>query len=652
MEEWEGGVRLVVEDEGAILPIMVDPVVTTVHWMAEGDQAGAGFGYSVASAGDVNGDGFGDVIVGAFDYDNGEINEGAAFVYLGSSVGLSTTATLLESNQTGASFGNSVASAGDINGDGYSDVIIGSSYYDNGETNEGAALIYMGSSAGLSTNPAVVLEIDQAEAYFGWSVASAGDVNGDGFGDVVVGAYLYDNGETDEGAAFVYLGSGSGLSPTASSILESNQAYAYMGISVASAGDVNGDGFGDIVMGASLYDNGETDEGVAFVYLGSSTGLSSTASSTLECNQALAYLGHSVASAGDINGDGFGDIIVGAFSYNNGESDEGAAFVYLGSESGLSTTASVILESNQANSYLGKSVASAGDVNGDGFGDLVVGAPDYTNGESEEGAAFVYLGSGSGLATTAGWQVESEQDYAYFGTSVASAGDVNGDGFADVIVGSPYYDNGETEEGAAFVYIGSATGLSTTAITTLESNQENATLGGSVSSAGDVNGDGFGDVIVGAVHYNNGEYEEGAAFVYLGSAAGLSPSANTTLERNQVSLYFSNSVASAGDVNGDGFTDVIVGSPNYDNGENQEGAAFVYLGSAAGLSTIASTTLESDQTDALLGYSVASAGDVDGDGFGDVIVGPTIMTMENMGKVQHLYIWARPTGYQTLIVQL
>ena len=172
--------------------------------------------------------------------------------------------------------------------------------------------MYLGSSSGLATSAAWTAESDQATAYFGYSVASAGDVNGDGYGDVVVGAYLYDNGSTNEGRVNVYLGSASGLSTSASWTAESDQAQAYFGRSVASAGDVNGDGYGDVVVGAHAYDNGEGDEGRVYVYLGSSSGLATSASWTAESDQAAAHFGESVASAGDVNGAVTGDREVGA----------------------------------------------------------------------------------------------------------------------------------------------------------------------------------------------------------------------------------------------------------------------------------------------------------------------------------------------------
>src|SRR6185503_7598863 len=142
----------------------------------------------------------------------------------------------------------------------------------------------------------------QADALFGMYVASAGDVNGDGYSDVIIGTWYYDNGQTDEGAAFIYHGSSSGITTTLQTQLECNQASASMG-NVASAGDVNGDGYSDVIVGAWQYDNGQSDEGRAFVYLGSAGGLSTSAAWTAESDQTLAAFGNAVATAGDVNGD-------------------------------------------------------------------------------------------------------------------------------------------------------------------------------------------------------------------------------------------------------------------------------------------------------------------------------------------------------------
>ena len=213
----EGRINLEIDASGAQYPVIIDPVITslptTADWTAEGDSYFAMFGYSVQTAGDVNGDGYDDVIVGAPNYDGGQEYEGKAFVYHGSATGLSFEADwTAESNVARAMFGYSVSTAGDINGDGCDDVIVGAPLFFNGQIDEGVVFVYHGSVTGLSSGPARLLEMNQAEAYFGISVSKAGDVNGDGYDDVIVGAYAYDNGQIDEGAAFVYHGSAAGLS--------------------------------------------------------------------------------------------------------------------------------------------------------------------------------------------------------------------------------------------------------------------------------------------------------------------------------------------------------------------------------------------------------------------------------------------------------
>ncbi len=595
---------------------------TTADAQLESNQVNTQMGYSVSGAGDVNGDGYADVIVGAPFYDTVQSDEGLAFVYFGGPGAFNTIADAqLEANQVNAQMGWRVAGAGDVNGDGYADVIVGANLYDNGQNDEGAAFVYFG-GAGVFNNIAdAQLESNQASAIFGWSVAGAGDVNGDGYADVIVGAYLYDNDQNNEGAAFVYFGGAGAFNTTANAQLESNQANADMGFSVAGAGDVNGDGYADVIVGARLYDNGQTDEGAAFLYFGGAGAINTIDYFQLEVNQANAEMGYSVAGAGDVNGDGYADVIVGARWYDNGQSNEGAAFLYFGGAGAFNTFDYFQLEVNQANAEMGYSVAGAGDVNGDGYADVIVGAHQYVNGEDNEGAAFLYFGGAGAFNTTSDALLESNQAEARMGSSVAGAGDVNGDGYADAIVGARLYDNGQTDEGAAFLYFGGAGVFNNIADAQLESNQASAIFGWSVAGAGDVNGDGHADVIVGAPLYDNGEFNEGAAFIYFGAAGAFNTSADALLESNKQAAHLGNSVAGAGDINGDGFADIIVGANEYSNGQGFEGAVFLYFGGVGAFNTIADAGIESNQVTALMGFSVAGAGDVNGDGFADVIVG-------------------------------
>jgi len=673
------GIRLVVEDRNAVFPVVIDPLATSSSWTAESNQAGAEFGSSVAPAGDVNGDGFSDVIVGAPKYDNGQTDEGRAYVYLGSASGLSATpAWTAESDQASAQFGSSVATAGDVNGDGYSDVVVGAPLYGNVQASEGKAFVYHGSASGLATTANWTAESNQASSQLAFSVASAGDVNGDGYSDLIVGAPYYDNPEADEGVAFVYHGSASGLAGSPSTTLERNQAGAQMGCAVSTAGDANGDGYSDVLVGARKYVYNTTAGGAVWFYHGTATGLDASYASgiiggqagadygfsvapagdmngdgyadaligaplydnpeidegivrylygdaagphlgpyTFESNQAGAKFGTSISTAGDVNGDGLADFIIGAPGYTNGQAGEGAAVLMYGIYPG---TVQWTAEGDQAGASFGQSVAIAGDVDGDGLSDVIVGASKYDNGQTDEGRAFLYRGSREGLVGDT-WTAESDQANAQLGWALSTAGDVNGDGYADVIVGAPKYDNGQVDEGRAFLYGGSASGLVLTPVWTAEGDQASAEFGYSVATAGDVNGDGYSDVVIGAWKYDCGQTDEGKAFVYHGSAAGLSATPNWTAEDNQASSQFGISVGTAGDVNGDGYADVIVGANFYDNALANEGKAFVYHGSSSGLSAAANWTAESDQASAEFGFSVATAGDVNADGFSDVIVG-------------------------------
>jgi len=235
------GIRLVVDARYAVYPITIDPLSTSPAWSVIGSERFANLGKAVATAGDVNGDGFSDVVVGAPLFDSGQTDEGEAFLYLGSPSGLSTTAAWTgQSNIAGLHYGSTVASAGDVNGDGYADVIIGSNSSDTGLSLNDIAYLYLGSATGLATTPAWTRQTSQFDS--GANVAGAGDVNGDGYADVLVGEPEYSSAPlVDEGHVFLYQGTASGLSMLPAWEVDGDQNFAILGFSVASAGDVNGD---------------------------------------------------------------------------------------------------------------------------------------------------------------------------------------------------------------------------------------------------------------------------------------------------------------------------------------------------------------------------------------------------------------------------
>lgn len=422
-----------------------------------------------------------------------------------------------ESDLDGTLFGASVASAGDVNGDGHADLIVGAPSYSHDQDREGRAYVYHGSPTGLPPLPAWTFEPNLVECELGWSVASAGDVNGDGYDDVLVASEFC--GVVDrEGRVYLFLGSASGLAATHAWMLEGGGADESLGWSIASAGDVNGDTYDDVIIGAPWASYPEGHEGRAYVFYGSASGLALTADWTTESNVWWSGYGGSVASAGDVNGDGYADVIIGHSGMSNPEEGEGRAYVYLGSATGLALAPIWMYENDLAGSELGESVASAGDVNGDGLSDVLVGGFKYSNPAVKEGIACLFLGTATGVEWTPVWYSESNQAYSEFGQSVAAAGDVNFDGYDDLLVGAPWYSNGENYEGRAFLYYGSSTGLRSDPIYTTEPNQADAHMGYSVASAGDINGDGISDMIVGVSWYDGGQGNEGRAIVYYGIA--------------------------------------------------------------------------------------------------------------------------------------
>ncbi len=414
-------------------------------WTATSSQAQSQFGAAAANAGDVNGDGYADIVVGAPNYSNGQTEEGGAFLYLGSALGPgSTPAWISESDDSHSVYGVSLAGAGDIDGDGYDDVIVGAPYFHDGTpTMWGRAWLFRGSAAGLAGSASWVAT-GSANSALGNSVAGAGDLNGDGYSDAIVGV-------PGLARCFVYLGSASGLS-AAPILLTSSPTSSAFGGSVDGAGDVDGDGFGDVIVGASLFADDVTNEGRAVLFRGRASGVSAVPAWTADSDNFLAQFGVSVAGAGDVNGDGLDDVIVGAPFWNSQFDAYGNAFVFHGNATTALTLAPVWTPGKQQKgSEFGLSVAGAGDVNGDGLADVVIGAPVFHGVGNHGGRVYVHHGSTSGLSTIADWTAQSSNSLQHFGSAVAG-GDVNGDGLADVIVGSNYFDSHQN----ASVYYGCA----------------------------------------------------------------------------------------------------------------------------------------------------------------------------------------------------
>jgi len=551
-----------------------------------GLNAGENFGISVSNAGDVNGDGNDDIIIGASNYST---NTGRAYIYYGG-LSMSTIANvILTGGAANNYFGRSVSAAGDVNGDGYSDVIVGAYGY---TTSTGRAYIYFG-GAPMNNIADVTMTGETTFNLFGISVSTAGDVNGDGFSDVFVGA----NGYTSStGRAYIFLG-GVAMNNTADVTMTGEAASSQFGYSVSDAGDVNGDGYSDVIAGAYNY---SSSTGRAYIYFGGAS-MNNTADVTMTGESAFSNFGNSVSGAGDVNGDGYSDVIAGAYGYN---SSTGRAYIYFGSAS-MNNIADLTFTGEASGIQLGQSVSEAGDVNGDGYSDVIIGANVFS---TFTGKVYICFG-GLSMDNSPDASITGEAAGNQFGYSVSAAGDVNADGYSDVIAGAWGYS---TNTGRAYLFDYFMKGHIVPEIT-VSGEALNNYFGRSVSAAGDVNGDGYSDVIVGAAGYSA---NTGRAYIYFGGEI-LNNIADLTLTGDATGIYFGESVSTAGDVNGDGFSDVIVGADGYNT---NTGRAYVFYGSAS-MNNVADMTMTGESTNNYFGISVSTAGDVNGDGYSDCIVG-------------------------------
>jgi hypothetical protein len=419
---------------------------------------------------------------------------------------------------------------------------------------------------------------------FGWSVQGVGDLNGDSFGDIVVGAHFDEENGGYSGSVYVYYGSELGLEVRAESklIASDGSSSDLFGTAVSGAGDVNGDGFDDIIVGASDDDDAGSYAGSAYVYFGSDSGIASASETKLYAGDPAEgdRFGGAVAGAGDLDGDGYDDLVVGVSldddPGSSSSSDSGSAWVFYGSEAGIDSARTVQIRAPDAaaGDNFGHGVSGAGDVNGDGYDDLIVGAPENRDNGTSSGSAYLFYGSAEGVGVN---RVKLLPPFASsfdrFGFSVAAAGDVNGDGYDDVVVGAPGNEQ-------VAVFYGSESGVTSTRSDVLAAIDGTGVhnYGAAVSGAGDLNGDGMDDVIVGSEGDFVGSPQQGSSYVYYGAANGVSQSSEDRFLASDGAEgdAFGYAVSGGGDTDGDGLADLVVGAPLDDDDGQSSGAIYVY----------------------------------------------------------------------------
>jgi glucose/arabinose dehydrogenase len=465
----------------------------------------------------------------------------------------------------------------------------------------------------------------------GRSVSSAGDVNGDGFDDLLIGADGADPNGTLSGEAYVVFGKPTGfpasfelssLDGSNGFILNGVAAFDRAGLASSSAGDVNGDGVDDLLIGALEADGSSANSGQSYVVFGSRAAFPANIElSSLDGGNGFTingaaesdFSGASVAAAGDVNGDGVDDILLGApYADPGGRDKAGAAYVLFGSSNGfaatvaldsLTVTSGLTINGVSSGDQAGFAVGSAGDVNGDGLADVIVGSYDASPNGSSSGASYVVFGDSSfasplelsSLDGSNGFAINGIAGGDYSGRAVGRGGDVNGDGFDDVIVGG---SGVKQYTGESYVVFGKGTTFSASIELAGLSGSDGFAIGGvdpgdelgrSVAGLGDVNGDGFDDVIIGAFSAApNSRDSAGESFVVFGRASfaarielsALTASDGFVLQGADADDFFGLAAGGAGDVNGDGLHDAVIGAPSADPGGNsEEGESYLIFGS-------------------------------------------------------------------------
>jgi hypothetical protein len=426
----------------------------------------------------------------------------------------------------------------------------------------------------------------------GHAVANAGDFNGDGYDDVVVGQAYHDNGATlDVGRVLVWYGpvdTTDSLTTADQSIVGGTVANDQFGWQASFAGDVDGDNIDDLLVGAWKAES--NDRGRAYLFLGGTTHTTtSSAYATFGPADANAFAGQAV-SGGDYDGDGLADVLVGAYGLT---SNTGAVGIWnatdISGAEDLSADATVLVSGGAAGDNLGYTAVFARDLDGDGTDDMVLGAP-ATASTTTPGAAYVFYDVGALGASVAAADADAVISGAAngdrFGLAIAGVGDTDGDGDNDLLITADKEDSAATDAGIAYLFTSAPSGsvsASSTASSAIRGIAASDFFGRTAAGLGDVNNDGFADVAIGATGYDEGSWSgAGAISLWYGPL----PSGTASASGYDLRLTGANSsdavgyaVAGGGDVNADGYDDFMTSAPSWDGfGYLNSGGSWLYYG--------------------------------------------------------------------------
>lgn len=400
-----------------------------------------------------------------------------------------------------------------------------------------------------------------ADTGFGEALAGLGDVNHDGFDDFAICVPRAKQSSGGEGEVRVYFGNPAGISTNPSQMLHSPGNPSRFAYRIA-GGDLDGDGFGDAAVVALPWSGTNTFDVVLWVFRGSPSGLQPPEEPAFQAPKTSGVAGFAVV--GDVNGDKLPDLALGLPYVGD---DEGEVLMFHGGPSLSWSKPDETLRPDQPRTSFGFFGRGQSDFNGDGFDDLLVGAPHYHQWAEHNGRAQLFLGSKNGLLTNAAWtatfphlRARSQIDnnhHQYFGNYLA-VDDFNQDGFSDAVITAPFAGQNDLGEGIIFCYYGTRRGLPSNFDWTIQANKEGSSLGLMAERIGDVNGDSYPDLLLSAPDFGNHQVREGLVAVFFGSPHGFSKEPNWTLESQNNHSALGMYGAGVGDLNGDGINDFVV----------------------------------------------------------------------------------------------